>query len=100
MQDKDFDVNTKNIEQLFKTDKDQFKIFNKILLIIFNDLEKIKNKQNDCLILTDVKKTKSLDYSRCISIVENTFQELNRNANTSMSIMSMIIKLKQILTIF
>ena len=100
MQDKDFDVNTKNIEQLFKTDKDQFKIFNKILLIIFNDLEKIKNKQNDCLILTDVKKTKSLDYSRCISIVENTYQELNRNANTSMSIMSMIIKLKQILTIF
>ena len=63
-------------------------------------LEKNKNKQNDCLILKDVKKTKSADYSKCISIVENIFQELNRNANPPMSIMSMIIKLKQILTIF
>ena len=47
----------------------------------------------------DVKKTKSVDYNRCISIVEDAYQELNRNANPSMSIMSMIIKLKQILTI-
>ena len=85
------------MEQLFRSKKLHFKIFIKILIIILNDLEKIKNKHYDCLILSDVKKTKFADYNKCIALVEKTYQELNRNANASMSIFSMMIKMKNIL---
>ena len=97
MQDQDFESNTKKMEQLFRSKKLHFKIFIKILIIILNDLEKIKNKHYDCLILSDVKKTKFADYNKCIALVEKTYQELNRNANASMSIFSMMIKMKNIL---
>ena len=98
MQDSDYDSNVKKIEKLFKSNKIHFKIFIKILIIILNDLEKIKNKHFDCLILTDVKKTKFVDYNKCIDLIEQTYHQLNRNANPSMSIFSMMIKMKKILS--
>ena len=87
------------LEKLFKTDKQTFKIFIKILIFIFNDLEKIKNKRSGCLILTDVKKTKILDYNKCINKIEETYQNLHKNLNPSIGLLSMLIEIKKILFI-
>ena len=62
-----------------------------------SDLEKIKNKNFDCVILTDVKKTKILDYKKCINIIEETYQNLYKNLNPSIGLLSMLIEIKKIL---
>ena len=82
---------------MFKKDKQTFKIFIKILIFVLNDLEKIKNNNFDCLILGDVKKTKILNYNKCIEIVENTYQKLSKNLNPSIGLATMLIKMKNIL---
>ena len=97
MKNNDWQMHYKKAEQLFKTDKQTFKIFIKILIFVLNDLEKIKNNNFDCLILGDVKKTKILNYNKCIEIVENTYQKLYKNLNPSIGLASMFIKMKNIL---
>ena len=97
MKNNDWQMHYKKAEQLFKTDKQTFKIFIKILIFVLNDLEKIKNNNFDCLILDDVKKTKILNYNKCIEIVENTYQKLYKNLNPSIGLASMFIKMKNIL---
>ena len=74
MKNDNWQANYTKVEQLFKSDKHTFKIFIKILIFVLNDLEKIKNNNFDCLILDNVKKTKTLDYNACIEIVEITYQ--------------------------
>ena len=97
MKNNAWQLNYKKAEQLFKTDKQTFKIFIKILIFVLNDLEKIKNNNFDCLILEDVKKTKVLDYNACIEIVEKTYQNLYKNLNPSIGLASMLIEMKKIL---
>ena len=97
MKNNDWQIHYKKTEQLFKTDKETFEIFIKILIFVLNDLEKIKNNNFDCLILNDVKKTKILNYNKCIEIVENTYQKLYKNLNPSIGLASMFIKMKNIL---
>jgi len=97
MKNNNWQPNHKKAEQLFKTDKQTFKIFIKILIFVLNDLEKIKNKNFDCLILNDVKKTKVLDYNVCVEIVEKTYQNLYKNLNPSIGLASMLIEMKKIL---
>jgi len=97
MKNNDWQMHYKKAEQLFKADKQTFKIFIKILIFVLNDLEKIKNNNFDCLILGDVKKTKILNYNKCIEIVENTYQKLYKNLNPSIGLASMFIKMKNIL---
>jgi len=97
MKNNNWQPNYKKAEQLFKADKQTFKIFIKILIFVLNDLEKIKNKNFDCLILKDVKKTKVLDYNACVEIVEKTYQNLYKNLNPSIGLASMLIEMKKIL---
>jgi len=97
MKNNDWQPSYKKMEQLFKADKQTFKIFIKILIFVLNDLEKIKNNNFDCLILDEVKKTKILNYSECIEIVENIYQNLQKNLNPSIGLASMFIKMKRIL---
>ena len=97
MKNNDWEMHYKKIEQLFKKDKQTFKIFIKILIFVLHDLEKIKNNNFDCLILGDVKKTKILNYNKCIEIIENTYQKLSKNLNPSIGLATMLIKMKNIL---
>jgi DNA polymerase III gamma/tau subunit len=97
MKNDNWETHYKNLEKLFKSDRHTFTIFIKILIFVLNDLEKIKNNNFDCLILEDIKKTKKLDYSACIEIVETTYQNLYKNLNPSIGIASMLIKMKKIL---
>ena len=97
MKNNDWQQNYKKIEQLFKSDKQTFKIFFKILIFIFNDLEKIKNNNYDCLILEGIKKTKDLNYSLCVEIIETTYQNLYKNLNPSIGLAAMFIDIKKIL---
>tara|TARA_Y100001968_G_scaffold209477_1_gene192585 strand:- start:7286 stop:8362 length:1077 start_codon:yes stop_codon:yes gene_type:complete len=97
MKNDNWQANYTKAEKLFKSDKHTFKIFIKILIFVLNDLEKIKNNNFDCLILDDVKKTKTLDYNACIEIVEITYQNLYKNLNPSIGLNSMLIKMKKIL---
>ncbi len=99
MKNNDWQKNYKGLEKLFKTNKQTFKIFIKILIFVLNDLEKIKNNNFDCLILTDIKKVKTLDYDACINKIEETYQNLYRNLNPSIGLLSMLIEMKKILFI-
>ena len=97
MKNNDWQNAHKQLEQLFKKDKHSFKIFIEIIIFVLNDLEKIKNNNYDCLILDNIKKTRNLDYSACITIIESTYQNLSKNLNPSMGLASMLIKMKKIL---
>ena len=83
------------IETLYKSDKQTFKIFIKILIFILHDLEKIKNKNFDCLILRNINKTKALDYNKCIATVEEAYQKLSQNLNPSIGLFAMCIEMKK-----
>ena len=99
MKNKNWDAHYKELKKLFKSDKQSFRIFIKIIIFILNDLEKIKNNNFDCLILTDVKKVKMLDYNKCIYLVEETYQRLYKNLNPSMGLFSMLLQLNRILVL-
>ena len=97
IQNKNWQAHYKKMEKLFKSDKQSFKIFIKIIIFILNDLEKIKNNIFDCLILSDVQKVKSLDYNKCIYVIEETYQKLYKNINPAMGLFTMFLKLNRIL---
>ena len=85
------------LEGLFRTKKEKLKIFIKLIIFILYDLEKIKNKYSDCLILKDIKKVRNLDYFGCIETLENTYQNLYKNLNPAIGLFAMMIEIKQIL---
>ena len=97
MRNQNWNKNYKQIEALFKSDKKSFKIFVKIIIFILADLEKIKNNNFDCLILTEIKKVKMLNYNKCISVVEETYQKLYKNLNPAMGLFSMFLQLNHLL---
>ena len=99
MKNKNWNTDYKKLEKLFKSNKKSFKTFIKIIIFILSDLEKIKNNTFDCLILTDVKKVKALDYDKCISIVEETYQRLYKNLNPAMGLFSMLLRLSHLLAL-
>ena len=97
--DNNWEKNIKKIEALFKTDKETFKIFIKLVIFILNDLEKIKNKKTNCVILKQVNKVQNLNYAKCIEIIEQNYLELNKNLNPAIGLFSMAINMKQAMKI-
>ncbi len=93
--DQNWETSIKKIESLFKSKKEIFKIFIKLILFILNDLEKIKNKKNDCIVLTKFNKVKNLNYSKSIKIVEQYYLDLTKNLNPSIGLFSMAIEMKK-----
>lgn len=90
-----WEQNIKKIESLLKTKREMFKVFIRLVIFILNDLEKIKNKNRDCIILTKITSTKDLNYIEAINIIERYYTELNKNLNPSIGLFSMAIEMKQ-----
>ena len=90
-----WEKNVKKIESLMKTKREMFKIFIRLAIFILNDLEKIKNKNRDCVILTNITSTKDLNYIDAINIIEQYYTELNKNLNPSIGLFSMAIEMKK-----
>ena len=95
MQNRGWEKNIKKFESLFRTKKELFKLFIKIIIFILNDLEKIKNKNRDCVILTNITSTKDLNYIDAINIIEQYYTELNKNLNPSIGLFSMAVEMKK-----
>ena len=96
--DKNWVENVKKIEKLFKTKKETFKIFIKLVIFILYDLEKIKNKKNDCVILTKINKVKNLNYSGAINVIEKNYLDLHKNLNPGIGLFAMAIEMKKVMS--
>ena len=83
------------MENLFKTNKKEFEIYIKIILIIVNDLNKINNHYGNCIILDNKIKVKNLNYINCINIIEKYYNELSYNLNPSIGFFAMMIEMKK-----
>ncbi len=98
MKDQNIKSHSETIEKMFRKEKEKFKIFIKITIFIFNDLEKVTGGyMEDCLIITNINKIKDRDYMGCINIIEKTYEELGKNLNPGIGLLAMIINLKQLL---
>ena len=95
IKDQGWEKNVKKIESLMKTKREMFKVFIRLVIFILNDLEKIKNKNRDCVILTNITSTKDLNYIDAINIIEQYYTELNKNLNPSIGLFSMAVEMKK-----
>ena len=94
-----WEQNIKKIESLLKTKREMFKVFIRLVIFILNDLEKIKNKKTNCVILKRINKVQNLNYAKCIEIIEQNYLELNKNLNPAIGLFSMAINMKQAMKI-
>ena len=93
--DNNWNADIKKMELLFRKNKETFKIFIKLVIFILNDLEKIKNKKTNCVILKQINKVQNLNYAGCIDIIEQHYLELNKNLNPAIGLFSMAINMKK-----
>ena len=85
------------LENLFKSDKQEFEIYIKIIIIILNDLNKITDDYGNCVILDKQINVKKINYNQSIEMIEKYYSQLNQNLNPSIGFFSMIIELKRTL---
>ena len=97
--DSNWNGDVKKMEALFRKNKETFKIFIKLVIFILNDLEKIKNKKTNCVILKRINKVQNLNYASCINIIEQNYLELNKNLNPAIGLFSMAINMKKAMKI-
>ena len=90
-----FQEHAQYMESLFKQNKEEFKMYIKIIMIIMSDLNKVNNHYGDCIILDDTISTKNLNYTNCITIVEKYYDQLSYNLNPSIGFFAMMIEMKK-----
>ena len=83
------------MESLFKKNKLEFEIYIKIIIIILNDLNKINNDYDNCIILDKQIDTKKINYNQTIEVVEKYYNQFNQNLNPSIGFFAMSIEMKQ-----
>jgi DNA polymerase-3 subunit delta' len=97
MQNKNLSMHHKYIDNVFRTNKEEFDIIMKLLIFILNDLNCVKNNYEEKLIVKNILHVKDLNYVNCIEVIENNYNKLKRNVNSAIGTFAMVIEMKNVL---
>ena len=97
MQNKNLKIHHQDIDNIFRTNKDEFNIIIKLLIFILNDLNAIKCNYKGRLIIKNIDKVKDLNYVNCIKVIEKNYNQLKSNVNSAIGSFAMIIEMKNVL---
>jgi len=97
MQNKNLKTHHEYIDNIFRTNKDEFNIIIKLLIFILNDLNAIKHNYQGKLIIKNIDEVKDLNYVNCIQVIEKNYNQLKSNVNSAIGLFAMIIEMKNVL---
>ena len=97
MQNKNLKTHHEYIDNIFRTNKDEFNIIIKLLIFILNDLNAIKHHYQGKLIIKNIDEVKDLNYVNCIKVIEKNYNQLKSNVNSAIGLFAMIIEMKNVL---